>query len=80
MEKEIAVYKAKVFKFEQLVRKAICADPEYARLTAQIRETKDKFNALYEKRFKMQCELEKKISAKLMKDPEIAKLVDVYEE
>lgn len=52
---------------------------QYDKIAAQTQTTRDEYNTLYNKHFYMQLKLEKNISAELMQNPEIAKLVDVYE-
>lgn len=53
---------------------------QYDEIATQTQTARDEYNALYNKHFYMQLKLAKKISAELlMQNPEIAKLVDVYE-
>ena len=67
-------------QMEAVQAKQVALDEKYDEIAAQIHKARDEYHAVYDERFKVECELEKKISAELMKDPEIAKLVDVYEE
>lgn len=52
---------------------------QYDEIAAQTETARDEYNALYNKHFYMQLKLAKKISTELMQNPEMAKLVDVYE-
>ena len=49
-------------------------------LQAKIYNVDNEYADLQEKKFKVKYKLEKEISSQLMKDPEMAKLVDVYDE
>lgn len=49
-------------------------------LQAKIYNTDNKYADLCEKKLEVKHKLEKEISSQLMQDPEMAKLVDVYEE
>lgn len=67
-------------QMEAVQAKQVALDEKYAEIAAQIHEARDEYRAVYDERFKVECKLEKKIRAELMQDPEMAKLVDVYEE
>ena len=60
--------------------KQITLHEKLEELQAKIYNTDNKYADLQEKKFKVKYKLEKEISSQLMKDPEIAKLVDVYDE
>jgi hypothetical protein len=67
-------------QMEAVQAKQVALDEKYDEIAAQIHEARDEYRAVYDKRFKVECELEEKIRTELMADPEMAKLVDVYEE
>lgn len=67
-------------QMEVIQAKQIALDEQYDEIAAKIHAARDEYRAVYDKRFKIECALEDKISAELMRDPEMAKLVDVYEE
>lgn len=49
------------------------------KIAAQIDAVEDEYRPLYDKRCRMQRELAEKISTELMKNLEMAKLVDIYD-
>lgn len=67
-------------QMEKVQAKKVALYKKYDKIAAQIDAVEDEYRPLYDKRCKMQCKLSEKISAELMKDPEMAKLVDVYDE
>ena len=67
-------------QMEAVQAKQVALDEKYDEIAAQIHKARDEYRAVYDERFKVECELDKKIRAELMQDPEMAKLVDVYEE
>lgn len=67
-------------QMEAVQAKQVALEEKYDEIAAQIHKARDEYRAVYDERFKVECELEKKIRAELMQDPETAKLVDVYEE
>ena len=66
-------------QMETIQAKQVALDEQYDEIAAQIHAARDEYRAVYDKRFDVESTLEKKITAELMKDPEMAKLVDVYE-
>lgn len=60
--------------------KQITLHEKLEKLQAEIWNIDNEYADLYNKKSKIKYELEKEISGQLMKDPEMAKLVDVYEE
>lgn len=67
-------------QMEAIQAKQVALDEQYDEIAAQISTARDEYRAVYDKRFDVEMALEKKIRAELMEDPEMAKLVDVYEE
>lgn len=67
-------------QMKEVEAKQVALDKKYAEIAAQIQAARDEYRPLLDKRYEMQRKLGKKISVKLMKDPEMAKLVDVYDE
>lgn len=66
-------------QMEKVQAKQVALDKKYVEIAAQIQAARDEYRPLYDKRCRMQRELGEKISAELMKDPKMAKLVDVYD-
>lgn len=66
-------------QMETIQAKQVALDEQYDEIAAQIHAARDEYHAVYDKRFDVESTLEKKIRTELMKDPEMAKLVDVYE-
>lgn len=66
-------------QMETIQAKQVALDEQYDEIAAQIHAARDEYRAVYDKRFDVESTLEKKIRTELMKDPEMAKLVDVYE-
>lgn len=66
-------------QMETIQAKQVALDEQYDEIAAQIHTARDEYRAVYDKRFDVESTLEKKIRTELMKDPEMAKLVDVYE-
>lgn len=67
-------------QMETIQAKQVALDEQYDKIAAQIHAARDEYRAVYDKRFKVECKLEEKIRTELMRDPEMAKLIDVYEE
>ena len=67
-------------QMKEVEAKQVALDKKYAEIAAQIQAARDEYKPLLDKRYEMQRELGEKISAELMKDPKMAKLVDVYDE
>lgn len=67
-------------QMEEVQAKKVALDKKYVEIAAQIQAARDEYRPMYDKRCRMQCELAEKISTELMKNPEMAKLVDVYDE
>ena len=65
---------------EAVQAKQVALEEKYDEIAAQIHKTRDEYRTVYDERFKVECELDKKIRTELMADPEMAKLVDVYDE
>lgn len=66
-------------QMETIQAKQVALDEQYDEIAAQIHAARDEYRAVYDKRFDVESTLEKKIRTELMKDPEMAKLVGVYE-
>lgn len=66
-------------QMETIQAKQVALDEQYDEIAAQIHAARDEYRAVYDKRFDVESTLEKKIRTELMEDPEMAKLVDVYE-
>lgn len=67
-------------QMEEVQAKQVVLHEKYVEIAEQIQKVDNQYSDLYDKRFEMQYELKKEISDELMQDPEMAKLVDVYEE
>lgn len=67
-------------QMKEVEAKQAALDKKYAKIAAQIQAARDEYRPLLDKRYEMQRELGEKISAELMKNPEMAKLMDVYDE
>lgn len=67
-------------QMEEVQAKQVALHEKYVEIAEQIQKVDNQYSDLYDKRFEMQYELKKEISDELMQDPEMAKLVDVYEE
>lgn len=66
-------------QMEAVQAKQVVLEEKYDEIAAQIHKARDEYRAVYDKRFKVECELEEKIRTELMQDPEMVKLKDVYE-
>ena len=69
-----------VSKMEAVHDKQVALHEKREKLQAEIWNIDNEYADLYNEKSRIKYKLEKEISSQLMKDPEMVKLVDVYEE